>query len=208
MIRLPRLSNFTDFAPLERHEALGVRYVSRVEELGRPDGVLLPGTKNTMGDLLWLRQNGLEAEIKKLAAQGTPLLGICGGYQMLGRSLSDPDGMEEGGMLAGMGLLPCDTVFLRRKIRRRTRAKVVAPMLAGGNLAGYEIHMGETTVHGAPFCRLDGGKPEGAVQGLSLIHIFRCGVCFGKRVGRRAVWWWTAVPRQHRSCKNSGAMCS
>ena len=60
-------------------------------------------------------------------------------------------------MLAGMGLLPCDTVFLRRKIRRRTRAKVVAPMLAGGNLAGYEIHMGETTVHGAPFCRLDGG---------------------------------------------------
>ena len=165
VIRLPRLSNFTDFAPLERHEALGVRYVSRVEELGRPDGVLLPGTKNTMGDLLWLRQNGLEAEIKKLAAQGTPLLGICGGYQMLGRSLSDPDGVEEGGMLAGMGLLPCDTVFLRRKIRRRTRAKVVAPMLAGGNLAGYEIHMGETTVHGAPFCRLDGGKPEGAVQG-------------------------------------------
>ena len=68
---------------------------------------------------------------KKLAAQGTPLLGICGGYQMLGRSLSDPDGVEEGGMLAGMGLLPCDTVFLRRKIRRRTRAKVVAPMLAG-----------------------------------------------------------------------------
>ncbi len=104
-----------------------------------------------MGDLLWLRQNGLEAEIKKLAAQGTPLLGICGGYQMLGRSLSDPDGVEEGGMLAEMGLLPCDTVFLRRKIRRRTRAKVVAPMLAGGNLAGYEIHMGETTVHGAPF---------------------------------------------------------
>ena len=84
---------------------------------------------------------------------------------MLGRSLSDPDGVEEGGMLAGMGLLPCDTVFLRRKIRRRTRAKVVAPMLAGGNLAGFEIHMGETTVHGAPFCRLDGGKPEGAVQG-------------------------------------------
>ena len=135
VIRLPRLSNFTDFAPLERHEALGVRYVSRVEELGRPDGVLLPGTKNTMGDLLWLRQNGLEAELKKLAAQGTPLLGICGGYQRLGRSLSDPDGVEEGGMLAGMGLLPCDTVFLRRKIRRRTRAKVVAPMLAGGNLA-------------------------------------------------------------------------
>ncbi len=165
VIRLPRLSNFTDFAPLERHEALGVRYVSRVEELGRPDGVLLPGTKNTMGDLLWLRQNGLEAELKKLAAQGTPLLGICGGYQMLGRSLSDPDGVEEGGTLAGMGLLPCDTVFFRRKIRRRTRAKVVAPTLAGGNLAGYEIHMGETTVHGAPFCRLDGGKPEGAVQG-------------------------------------------
>lgn len=165
VIRLPRLSNFTDFAPLERHEALGVRYVSRVEELGCPDGVLLPGTKNTMGDLLWLRQNGLEAGIKKLAAQGTPLLGICGGYQMLGRSLSDPDGVEEGGTLAGMGLLPCDTVFFRQKTRRRTQARVVAPALAGGNLAGYEIHMGETTVYGAPFCRLDSGKPEGAVQG-------------------------------------------
>ena len=165
ILRLPHVSNFTDFIPLEQHPLLGVRYVQRTRQLGAPDLVILPGTKNTMGDLLWLRQNGLEAEIKKLAAQGTPLLGICGGYQMLGRSLSDPDGVEEGGMLAGMGLLPCDTVFLRRKIRRRTRAKVVAPMLAGGNLAGYEIHMGETTVHGAPFCRLDGGKPEGAVQG-------------------------------------------
>lgn len=90
---------------------MGVRYVSRVEELGRPDGVLLPGTKNTMGDLLWLRQNGLEAELKKLAAQGTPLLGICGGYQMLGRSLSDPDGVEEGGTLAGMGLRPVIRCF-------------------------------------------------------------------------------------------------
>ena len=93
-----------------------------------------------------LRQNGLEAELKKLAAQGTTAGHRAVDIRCWDAVWSDPDGVEEGGTLAGMGLLPCDTVFFRRKIRRRTRAKVVAPTLAGGNLAGYEIHMGETTV--------------------------------------------------------------
>ena len=111
VVRLPRISNFTDFSPLESHPALGVRYVERAGQLGEPDLVVLPGTKNTMGDLAWMRQNDLEAAVKKLAAAGTPVLGVCGGYQMLGTALDDPDGVEQGGRMDGMGLLPCATRF-------------------------------------------------------------------------------------------------
>ena len=82
IIRLPHLSNFTDFMPLEQHPLLGVRYVSNAHELGAPDLILLPGTKNTVDDLLWLRQCGLETALLKLAAKGTPVLGVCGGYQL------------------------------------------------------------------------------------------------------------------------------
>ena len=96
IIRLPHLSNFTDFMPLEQHPLLGVRYVQSPRQLGTPDVMILPGTKNTIDDLLWLRQCGLEAAVLKLAAQGTPVLGVCGGYQMLGHTLADPDGEESG----------------------------------------------------------------------------------------------------------------
>ena len=107
VIRLPHISNFTDFIPLEQHELLGVRYVQRARELGAPDLVILPGTKNTMEDLLWLRQSGLEAAVRKLAQAQTPVLGVCGGYQMLGQTLDDPAGTESGKplSLAGLGLL-------------------------------------------------------------------------------------------------------
>ena len=93
VIRFPRISNFTDFNVFERLEGVSVRYVSSVQELGQPDMIFLPGSKNTMGDLRWMRQNGLEAAVKKLAAQ-IPVWGICGGYQMLGRTISDPHGVE------------------------------------------------------------------------------------------------------------------
>lgn len=79
--------------------------------LGAPDLIILPGTKSTMDDLLWLRQSGLEAAVLKLAAGGVAVLGVCGGYQMLGQILSDPEDVERGGNLRGMGLLPCETVF-------------------------------------------------------------------------------------------------
>lgn len=165
VIRLPRISNFTDFSPLERHAALGVRYITKPEDLGRPDLVILPGTKSTMEDLLWLRQNGLEAAIKHLAAGGTPVLGICGGYQILGQTLEDPLGVERQGTLAGMGLLPCRTVFSPQKTRTRVTAEVEAVPFAGARLEAYEIHMGVTEVTGEPFCRLSDGRPDGAVQG-------------------------------------------
>lgn len=93
VIRFPRISNFTDFNVFERLEGVSVRYVSSVQELGQPDMIFLPGSKNTMGDLRWMRQNGLEAAVKKLAVH-IPVWGICGGYQMLGRTISDPHGVE------------------------------------------------------------------------------------------------------------------
>lgn len=166
VIRLPRISNFTDFSPLEQHRALGVRYVSEQKQLGQPDLVILPGTKNTMGDLAWLRQNGLEAAIRQLASRGVPVLGICGGYQMLGRKLSDPGHVEHGGTMTGMGLLPCETVFRSEKTRTRVTARASAQPFAGTPLVAYEIHMGETDTGGAaPFCILSDGTPEGAVSG-------------------------------------------
>ena len=168
VIRLPRISNFTDFSPLEEHPALGVRYVGAVKDLGRPDLVILPGTKSTMADLAWMRQNGLEAAVRKLSASGVPVLGVCGGYQMLGQTLDDPDGVEGGGSMVGMGLLPCATVFAGSKTRTRVTAAVEAGPFAGAKLDGYEIHMGRTrplTEDAAPFARLSDGREEGTVAG-------------------------------------------
>ena len=166
VIRLPHISNFTDFMPLEQHELLGVRYVQQARELGRPDLVILPGTKNTMEDLLWLRQNGLEAAVLKLAHAGTPILGVCGGYQMLGQTLDDPQGTESGRPMAlsGMGLLPTRTVFDAQKRRMQVRAAAQGELFGRARLTGYEIHNGRTEVGGAPFCMLEDGTPEGCVN--------------------------------------------
>ena len=165
VLKLPHISNFTDFMPLEQHPLLGVRYVQSVRELGAPDLVILPGTKNTVNDLLWLRQSGLEAAVLKLAAGGTPVLGVCGGYQLLGETLDDSQGTESGHpqTLRGLGLLPTRTVFTAEKRRAQVTATAAAPF-AGAALTGYEIHTGRTAVNGAPFCRYADGTPEGCVQ--------------------------------------------
>ena len=149
VLRLPRISNFTDFNPLEYMEEVSVRYVTAVGQLGNPDLILLPGTKNTMDDLLWMRQNGLEATVQKHAAAGKPVLGICGGFQMLGRTIRDPLGVEHGGEISGMGLLPLKTEFAGEKTRIRTQGvldPVDGPLsgLSGQPYDGYEIHMGLT----------------------------------------------------------------
>ena len=166
IVRLPHISNFTDFIPLEQHPLLGVRYVRSARELGAPDLVVLPGTKNTVGDLLWLRQSGLEAAILKLAQRGTPVFGVCGGYQMLGETLDDAHGTESGHpqTLRGLGLLPTQTTFTAEKRRAQVTATAAAPF-AGAALTGYEIHTGRTTVQGAPFCTHADGTAEGCVQG-------------------------------------------
>ena len=167
VIRLPRISNFTDFAPLEAHPLIGVRYVQRPHELGRPDLLILPGTKSTMSDLLWLRQSGLEAAIHQASAAGVPVLGICGGYQMLGRTLLDPTGTEGGGPgpLRGMELLPADTVFDPQKTRTRVRGAVQSGILSGARVDAYEIHTGRTSADGPAFCRLENGELDGCVSG-------------------------------------------
>ena len=131
ILRLPHISNFTDFMPLEQHPLLGVRYVQNTRQLGTPDLIILPGTKNTVDDLLWLRQSGLEAALLKLAANGTPVLGVCGGYQMLGETLADPEGTESGTAqtVRGLGLLPTRTVFTGQKHRTQDTAAVTAAPL-------------------------------------------------------------------------------
>ncbi|MDD6608708.1 MAG: cobyric acid synthase [Subdoligranulum variabile] len=166
IVRLPHISNFTDFMPLEQHPLLGVRYVQAARELGMPDLIILPGTKNTVNDLLWLRQCGLETAVQKLARRGTPVLGVCGGYQMLGGMLDDSAGTESGRpqTLRGLELLPTRTVFVLEKRRAQVTATAAAPF-AGAALTGYEIHTGRTTVEGAPFCTLADGTPDGCVQG-------------------------------------------
>ena len=149
VIHYPRISNFTDFNVFEQILEVTVRYVSNVNELGHPDLVFLPGTKNTMGDLKWMRQNGLEAAVKKMA-EAIPVFGICGGYQMLGRRIDDPDAVEEGGSIRGMELLPVSTVLQKEKKRCQTEG-IIDPLegplreISGQVCNGYEIHMGKTT---------------------------------------------------------------
>lgn len=152
VIRLPHISNFTDFNVLERRQGVNVRYVERADLLGRPDLVILPGTKNTMADLGWLRQSGLEPAILRLSQENrVPVIGICGGYQMLGAWLRDPDGVEgaAGSSMRGMGLLDAETIFAAQKTRTQITGRLQSEsrMFAGSPprpLRGYEIHMGFT----------------------------------------------------------------
>ena len=149
VVRLPKISNFTDFIALDAVEGVGVRYVQRASDLGEPDLIMLPGTKNTLADLKWVRESGIETVLLKRAAAGTPVFGICGGFQMLGTQVSDPEGVEGGGTLRGLGLLPLRTVFVPEKHQVRVVKTLdtvggVLESLSGIEVEGYEIHMGET----------------------------------------------------------------
>lgn len=151
VIRLPRISNFTDFSPFERYGNVSLRYVDSVGDLHQPDMIILPGTKSTIADLRWLRQCGLEAAIHKAANAGTLVFGVCGGYQMLGRTVSDPEQVETAGTteILGMGLLEIDTIFLGEKVQTQTTGVFsgISGMLSDLNgmaYSGYEIHMGRS----------------------------------------------------------------
>ena len=156
VIRFPRISNFTDFDVFSRLAGVTVRYVSAPRELGNPDMVVLPGTKNTIDDLLWMRQSGLEAMVLKLADRQVPVWGICGGYQMLGEEIYDEEGVESGACrsVRGMGLLPLVTEFSEEKVRTQTEGAFgeldgCLGALSGMKLSGYEIHMGRTRISGS-----------------------------------------------------------
>lgn len=196
VIRLPHISNFTDFNVFERMDGVSLRYVGSAGELGTPDLIFLPGTKNTMDDLTWLRESGMETAVLRCAEQKVPVVGICGGYQMLGELLEDPDGVEHGGSMRGMGLLHTKTVFSRAKTRTQIQGRVntvsICGEFAGREVQGYEIHMGRTEKTGD--CqetiyledgRLDGlSNPEGTVFGTYLHGIFDYGDLAAMTVSR------------------------
>lgn len=149
VIRLPHISNFTDFSAFERMSNVSLRYVQSASQLGMPDMIILPGTKNTMDDLTWLRESGLEALILRHSEMKVPVVGICGGYQMLGMELLDPDGVEHGGSMRGMGLLNTKTIFETSKTRTQIHGRAHScsgyfEKLNDMSVTGYEIHMGRT----------------------------------------------------------------
>ncbi len=149
IIRLPHISNYDDFDPLEE---LGctVQYITEPSELGNPDLIILPGTKSTVADLMYLQEQGVAQAIIQWAKAGTPVMGICGGYQMLGKTINDPDKVESReSSVAGLGLLGIETTFGQVKTTTQIRARVVANRglfegLKGMEITGYEIHMGQT----------------------------------------------------------------
>ena len=150
VVRFPRISNFTDFNVFEQINGISIRYITRPDELEGADMVILPGSKNTIADLKWMRENGIESMVKKMSEK-VPVFGICGGYQMLGKTISDPDSIECGGSINGLGLLNIDTVLRKEKTRTQKRGFInpldgIFSNITNLEYEGYEIHVGETTV--------------------------------------------------------------
>ncbi|SFS64291.1 cobyric acid synthase [Marininema halotolerans] len=167
LIRFPHISNFTDFMPLMRIPGVGVRWIENDTDWGNPDVVILPGTKNTMADLKWLYQKGLADRIQQVASTHGFVVGICGGFQMLGHCLVDPEGVESDIPHAdGLGLLPVNIHFERRKRTVQTKG-VVNSTLWGEEIqvVGYEIHRGRSQYNGeaVPFLYQNDGEVDGAV---------------------------------------------
>lgn len=183
VIRLPHISNFTDFIVFELIDGVSLRYVTDKKELGDPDLILLPGTKNTMGDMEWLIESGLEGAIIR-AARTTRVIGICGGFQLLGKEMHDPDGVEHGGDMRGLGLLDTKTIFKEAKTRTRIHGHISEEHniynLDNLSVEGYEIHMGTTENLGEaiPMITLEDGRTDaymtkdGRVWGSYLHGIF------------------------------------
>ena len=159
VIQIPHISNFDDFDPLAQENGVSLRFVDSVEQFGRPDLVILPGSKTTIADLAWMQARGLTSAVLDAHENGAALIGICGGYQMLGKELRDPDGIESTQAESpGLGLLPLTTVFVGSKETHRISGSVIQDfgLLAGAKglpIQGYEIHMGSTVGDGvgAPF---------------------------------------------------------
>lgn len=183
VIRLPHISNFTDFSVFELIDGVSLRYVTDKRELGNPDLILIPGTKNTMADMEWLIESGLEGKIIR-ASKETRVIGICGGFQILGKELHDPDHVEHGGDMRGLGLLDISTVFQGGKTRTRIHGTIRDERnlyhLQNRQLEGYEIHMGATTNLGGaiPMIELEDGRTDaymtenGRIWGSYLHGIF------------------------------------
>lgn len=180
VLYLPRISNSTDFEPFQQEEGVQVRYIRRAQELGTPDLIVIPGTKSTIADLGHLRETGLADAIVAQARRGVPVIGICGGFQMLGRLIRDPHQVESRcEAVEGLGLLPVETVFEEKKTTRQATGRVAwgRGILEGAQgllVSGYEIHMGQSTANGLPhpFMVEDGSRdlhPDGAADADGLV---------------------------------------
>lgn len=186
VIQLPRISNFTDIDPLMDEPGVGVRFVKTVAELKNPDVIIIPGTKNTIDDLTWLRAQGFEEE---LTTRDVAIVGICGGYQMLGQSLYDPDFVEgDVDYTEGLRLLPIETTFIGEK---KTVQNSGIRFGTNERLTGYEIHLGRTkhTHLCEPFLLLDDGRTDGAVVGRILGTYFH-GIFHNRTFTRQMVNEW------------------
>lgn len=160
IIRLPRISNFTDIDPLFEEPGVGPRFVSSLKDLKQPDVIILPGTKNTVEDFAWLQESGLAQGILQQVQKGVKVVGICGGYQMLGESICDESAIEgSGGTYLSLGLLPIETHFVREKQTVQVQGKSVT----GHNVQGYEIHLGRSTATKeiTPFITFEDGRHDG-----------------------------------------------
>lgn len=170
VIRFPRISNFSDFSAFERILGVKIQYVTTPGELESADMVILPGSKNTIGDLKWMRESGMESAVYRFA-QTKPVMGICGGYQMLGKSISDPDCVEEGGSIRGMELLPIETVLKEQKTTRQIEGRFQEldgfwSCISKEPIEGYEIHMGETAAAGQSLLVIQETEAaDGAISG-------------------------------------------
>ncbi|MDE2992090.1 MAG: cobyric acid synthase [Chloroflexota bacterium] len=155
VMRLPHIANFDDFDPLRHEPGVRVRYVARTSEFGEPDLVVIPGSKTTVADLLWLRERGLAERIVSARRGGAPVIGICAGYQMLGERLLDPDAVESpAAETPGLGLLPATTTFRADKATHQVTARVAGrrgllSRCGGAPVVAYEIHMGVTSAAGS-----------------------------------------------------------
>jgi adenosylcobyric acid synthase len=190
VVALPHLSNFADFDPLAAEPSVALAFVNRPADLARADVVIVPGSKQTLADLAWLEREGLVAALRAHADRSGVVIGICGGMQMLGQEVSDPDGMEGGGQAQGLGLLGIRTVLSREKVTVRARAVLHRGELFGRPISsepldGYEIHLGTTayepgtrpllrvTREGAAGEANDGAAdPDGRVVGTYLHGLF------------------------------------
>ncbi|MEB3255056.1 MAG: cobyric acid synthase [Synechococcaceae cyanobacterium] len=184
VLRLPSLSNFSDLDPLEAEPSVALRWLRPGEDLGRPDAVILPGSKQTLADLASLRQSGLGAALERYLAEGGQLFALCGGLQMLGRLLRDPEGLEGGGRgeAEGLGLLPLETVFAGTKTLQRRRTHSCWPKGEALELEGFELHHGRSACAAAPLCQDSGlgwwqdwGEQGGLVAGTYLHGVFENG---------------------------------
>jgi adenosylcobyric acid synthase len=154
VIKLPRISNFTDFDILKREKDVCVRFLDNAQSIGKPDLIIIPGSKNTIGDLTFIKENGIADTIKDLAMNGTMVIGICGGYQMLGKEIRDSENAESKiTQIIGLGLIDAKTNFLLQKNTYQIKARLYGSYASRSDLnnfdtrseiSGYEIHMGET----------------------------------------------------------------